>query len=177
MTAPRPGDTARAQVLVEVAPDDAFRIFHEDLEAWWRRGLAYRVSRGDRGLLHLEPWVGGRLFESVDVPRSVRGEPASTAIVTGRVLAWDPPRRMLLEWRGVNFAPGERTEIDVRFEASRSGTLVTVTHTGWAALRPDHPVRHGRDVPAFVRAMGLFWGELLTSLREHARPHEPGEET
>jgi hypothetical protein len=45
---------------------------------------------------------------------------------------------------------------------------VTVTHRGWASLRPDHPVRHGHEVPAFIRMMGLWWGDLLTSLREHA---------
>ena len=80
---------------------------------------------------------------------------------------WEPPSRLVFEWRGVNFAPGERTEVEVLFEPSPSGTLVTVTHRGWAGLRPDHPVRHGQEVTAFIRMMGLWWGDLLTSLREH----------
>ena len=33
--------------------------------------------------------------------------------------------------------------------------------------RPDHPVRHGLVDAAFLRMMGLWWGELLTSMREH----------
>ena len=50
---------------------------------------------------------------------------------------------------------------------------MTVTHRGWASLRPDHPARHGQDVAAFIRTMGLWWGELLTSLRVLAsRPAE-----
>ena len=56
----------------------------------------------------------------------------------------------------------------MHFAPSPSGTLVTVTHRGWASLRPDHPARHGQEVAAFIRTMGLWWGELLTSLREHA---------
>jgi hypothetical protein len=28
-------------------------------------------------------------------------------------------------------------------------------------------VRHGMGVPEFIRTMGLWWGDLLTSLREH----------
>ena len=78
-----------------------------------------------------------------------------------------PPSRLAFEWRGVAFAPGERTEVEVLFSPSPSGTTVTVTHRGWASLRPDHPVRHGNDVPAFIRMTGLWWGDLLTSLREH----------
>jgi uncharacterized protein YndB with AHSA1/START domain len=90
-------------------------------------------------------------------------------IETGRVTACDPPRRLVIEWRNVNFSPDEKTEVEVLFEASPSGTLVTVTHSGWSAIRPDHPARHGLEVEEFVRMIGLWWGDLLTSLREHAR--------
>jgi hypothetical protein len=29
-------------------------------------------------------------------------------------------------------------------------------------------VRHGRAVDAFIRSMGLWWGDLATALREYA---------
>ena len=29
-------------------------------------------------------------------------------------------------------------------------------------------VRHGKDVPAFLRDLGMWWGALMSSLREHA---------
>lgn len=157
-----PGDQARVSVLVAVAPEVAFRVFTEEIDQWWRRGLRYRVSGKGRGILHLEPRLGGRLFESIESKGGTR------VIETGRVTAWEPPSRLVLEWRLVNFAPGEKTEVEVRFAPSPSGTLVTVTHRGWAAIRPDHPARHGLDVPAFIRMMGLWWGDLMTSLREHA---------
>jgi hypothetical protein len=48
------------------------------------------------------------------------------------------------------------------------GTLVTVHHRGWSALPEDHPARHGLTGAAFARMVGLWWGDLLTALREHA---------
>lgn len=55
---------------------------------------------------------------------------------------------------------------------SRRGTQVTVSHRGFGTLRPDHPARHGLAAEAFVRMMGLWWGELATALREHAERGE-----
>lgn len=60
--------------------------------------------------------------------------------------------------------------MEVTFEPTRGGTLVTVTHSGWSKLRPDHPVRHGRQGAAFVRELGRWWSGLMTSLREHSQP-------
>ena len=34
-------------------------------------------------------------------------------------------------------------------------------------LPEDHPARHGLVGPAFSRMIGLWWGQLMTSLREH----------
>lgn len=161
MTAVRPGDQARATVLVAVPPEVAFQVFTEEIDQWWRRGLKYRVAGGNRGFIHLEPRLGGRLYESFEVKGTAR------VFETGTVTVWEPPSRLAFEWRGANFAPGERTEVEVLFAPSPSGTTVTVTHRGWASLRPDHPVRHGQDVRAFIRTMGLWWGDLVSSLREH----------
>jgi uncharacterized protein YndB with AHSA1/START domain len=41
---------------------------------------------------------------------------------------------------------------------------------GRPALRADHPVRHGQPVPEFIRTIGMWWGQLLSSLRDHAEP-------
>jgi len=162
---PIPGDQARVSVLVAVPPEVAFRIFTEEIELWWRRGLKYRVARGQRGVIHLEPGVGGRLFESFEVGAETR------VIETGRVTVWEPPSRLVFDWRAVNFAPTEKTEVEVTFEPSPSGTQVTVTHRGWSKIRPDHPVRHGLEVVAFIRMKGLWWSELMSSMREHAVRH------
>ena len=87
---------------------------------------------------------------------------------------WEPPQRLVFEWRNADFAPHEHTQVEVTFAASAGGTRVTVVHSGWSTLRGDHPVRHGQDVPAFIRMMGLWWGDLMTSLRMHASGQGPG---
>jgi uncharacterized protein YndB with AHSA1/START domain len=153
-------DQVRVSVLVEVAPEEAFRIFTEEIDLWWRRGLRYRVAAGRAGTIHLEPGVGGRLYESL----AAGGD--TELKETGRITVWEPPQRFCFDWRAVNFAPGESTEVEVRFEPTRSGTQVTVTHRGWNRIRADHPVRHGLNAEGFLRMMGLWWAELMGGLRE-----------
>lgn len=162
---PAPGDQCRVSVLVKVDPDVAFRVFTEEIDAWWLRGLRYRIAGRRKGIIRIEPGVGGRLFESLESGSATR------VIETGRVTAWEPPSRLVFDWRAVNFAPHETTEVEVTFEPAPrrpDATVVTVTHRGWSKIRPDHPARHGLDVAAFLRMMGLWWGELLSSLGEHA---------
>jgi uncharacterized protein YndB with AHSA1/START domain len=160
----QPGDQAVASVLVLVPPTEAFRIFTEEIDGWWRAGMRYRIGQR-RSVVCLEPKLGGRLFESFE---TAAGDPKVKE--TGRVTCWEPPARLILEWRAVNFAPDEKTEVEVVFEPSPSGTLVTVCHRGWSKLRADHPVRHGAETAAFLRQMGMWWGDLLTSLRLRAEP-------
>jgi uncharacterized protein YndB with AHSA1/START domain len=156
------GDQARVSVVVAVAPDEAFRVFTQEIDAWWRRGARYRVSGKNRGLLRIEPGIGGRVFESIESASGTR------VFESGTVTAWEPPTRLAFTWRAVNFAPHELTEVEVRFEPASRGTLVTVTHRGWSQIRPDHPARHGLAVAAFLRMIGLWWGDLMSSLREYA---------
>jgi uncharacterized protein YndB with AHSA1/START domain len=163
------GDQAKASVLVKVPLNEAFRIFTEEIDAWWRTGLRYRIGKR-RSVVHLEPKLGGRLFESFE---TANGDPKIKE--TGRITCFEPPRRLVLEWRAVNFAPDEKTEVEVLFEESRSGTLVTVCHRGWSQIRPDHPARHGQDAPSFLQGMGRWWGDLMTSLRERTTPPDNGE--
>lgn len=160
-----PGDQARVTVLVEVPPTEAFRAFVEDIDLWWRHGLKYRVAGKRRGVVHLEAKIHGRLFESFETARG------TTKIVqTGKVLRYEPPSLLAFEWQNVNFAPHETTHVEVRFDPSPSGTVLTLTHSGWSKIRPDHPARHGQATAEFVRSLGLWWGELMTSFRERLLP-------
>ncbi|MEK8030914.1 SRPBCC domain-containing protein [Ideonella sp. DXS29W] len=173
---PTPGDRARATVGVAVEPEAAFRLFTEQMDLWWRRGQRFRIAPGDRGLMAMEAGVGGRVFESWH-------DDAGQELVReiGRVQVWQPPERLVFSWRGVNFAAGEETQVEVLFKRTASGnTQVSVEHRGWAALRADHPVRHGQAVPAFIRMMSLWWGDQLTTLRLSAvdrMPPRPPPET
>lgn len=165
MSAPS-GDRARVSVFVRVPVDVAFAVFTEETDLWWKRGPRFRHSGRTPGVLQFEPGVGGRLFEQLE------GPPARV-IEVGRNLVWDPPGRIVFEWRNANFAPDERTEVEITFEAHEDGTKVTLEHRGWSALRPDHPARHGKQGNEFAAMIGMFWGELLTALREHAAVRTP----
>lgn len=154
-----PSDSVRVTVSVAVEPEIAFQVFTEDINLWWRRGRRYRIAPGDRGILHLEPKLGGRLFESFDVASGQK------VVQTGEITVWEPPHRVVFDWRAVNFAPSETTHVEILFEPTRTGTRVTLTHTGWSKIRPDHPVRHGEQTQAFLRSLGMWWGDLLTAWR------------
>jgi uncharacterized protein YndB with AHSA1/START domain len=158
------GDRARVTVLVLVPPERAFEVFTREIDLWWKRGPHFRFGGRSPGVLHIEPGVGGRLFEAF-------GEGAAARVhEAGHFTVWQPPSRLVFTWRNLNFAPREVTEVEVCFEACTGGTSVTVEHRGWATLRPDHPARHGLAGAEHSRRLGLWWGQLLSSLREHTAP-------
>jgi len=159
------GDTVRVMVTVGVEPAVAFQVFTEEIDLWWRKGVAYRVAGRRPGQIVLEPRLGGRVFEQYDSGAGPRVHE------TGTITTWDPPSRLAFSWRGSNFAPGEVTHVDISFTPTPSGgTQVALVHSGFAALRPDHPVRHGEDVPAFIARTGSWWGGLLMSFLDRVTP-------
>jgi hypothetical protein len=153
------GDAVRVTSRVEVDPDTAFRVFTEEVDAWWRSGPRFRWNPDRGGALRFEKGEGGRFLEEY---------PTGESFEVGRIRVWDPPRRLVFGFRARNFAPGESTEVEVRFDARGAATDVTVEHRGFAALRADHPARHGMDAGAFSNMMGTFWADLLTAARRYA---------
>lgn len=158
-------DKVTVTVFVAVPPADAFEVFTTEIDQWWRRGPAYRVAGKQPGVLHLEPRLGGRLFEEYLEGAALHE--------VGTITAWDPPHHLAFEWRSVTFVPGETTHVDIRFDASGDGTRVTLEHRGWATIRDDHPVRHGKPAGQFVGDLGMWWASLLRSLGEHATRSGP----
>jgi uncharacterized protein YndB with AHSA1/START domain len=155
-----PGDGATVSVVVGVPRAIAFHVFTEEIDLWWRRGPGYRLAGRSPGTLCLEGRLGGRLFESF------RAESGTHVLEVGRVTVWEPPARLVFAWRARNFTADESTEVEVRFTPAGAGTEVTVQHRGWASLRPGHPARHGHEGAAMSRRVGLWWGELMSALRE-----------
>jgi hypothetical protein len=150
-------ETARVTTSVQVDPDDAFKIFTEETDSWWRRGARFRGG-GEGSVVRFD---GSR--------RLVEVSPNGDTFEIGRVLAWEPGARLLLEWRSRAFAPGESTEVEVRFERSESGgARVTIEHRGWETIDPKHRARHGHVGSAFAAMMGMWWGDLATTLRMRA---------
>jgi uncharacterized protein YndB with AHSA1/START domain len=155
VTAP---DRVRVTTFVGVPPREAFDVFTRDVNAWWRKGPRFRFGKARDGVLAFEGEVGGRLTERFD---------DGTCFEVGRVLAWEPGARLAFEWRARNFAPDQRTEVEVRFEARDEGTEVVLEHRGWAAIPATHAARHGLEGRAFAEMMGLWWGEIATAFRAH----------
>ena len=155
-----PFDAVQSTTLVSADCETSFAVFTEEVDRWWKHGPRFRTGAPGRSTLRFEPGVGGRLLEEMDA--------AADAFVLGRITAWEPPRRLLFEMFARDMSPGEKTEVEVRFEPDGERTRVTLEHRGWAAFGPEHPVRHGLVGGAFVSMMGVFWGDLLVSLQSHA---------
>jgi uncharacterized protein YndB with AHSA1/START domain len=145
--------TAAATAAIDVPcdPDTAFALFTSDIGRWWKRGTRYwnDAERGQE--LRFEPGPGGRLTE-------VHDRDTGAGFEIGRVLAWEPGRRLVFTWRQDDWGPGESTEVEVRFEAwpvegGGAGTRVTVEHRGW-----DRVPSAG---PGPGDGYGAGWAELL----------------
>ena len=148
---------ARAMTTVPLEPDEAFVLFTEEVDAWWRRGPRFRPAIDARvGVMRFEPGEGGRLLEIYD---------HAPDFELGRVLVWEPGKRLVFLMGGRDFAPGEWTEVDVCFEGIETGTRVSVEHYGFDELGMDHGVWHGQGREAMVGSMGLWWGDLLVAMR------------
>jgi uncharacterized protein YndB with AHSA1/START domain len=137
---------ATAAVEVPCAPDTAFDIFTRDIATWWRRGTRYWNDADKAQELRFEPHVGGRLIEVYDLETGEGFE-------VGRVLVWEPGKRLVFTWRQGDWDPAESTDVEVRFEPCASGTQVTVEHGGW-----DGVPSAGRGQ---VEGYGQGWAELL----------------
>jgi uncharacterized protein YndB with AHSA1/START domain len=154
-------DSVKVTVTVAADPATAFEVFTVETDLWWRRGFRFRIAGNRPGVLTFEPRLGGRLLETFETPAGAR------VAVTGRITAWDPPAHFAFDWRAANFADEDpSTTVEVWFEAVASGTRVTLEHRGFAALRKDHPALHGLGGSGYIRMYGLWWGDLMTSLRE-----------
>ena len=72
-------------ITVAASQERAFKVFTEQLGTWWPK--EYHIGQADMADFVLERKVGGRWYElGVD----------GTECVTGRVLAYEPPERLML---------------------------------------------------------------------------------
>ena len=137
-------DTAiRKSVTVATAPEEAFRTFTERFGAWWPvKSYSAGMERAEAAVL--EPRAGGRIYE-----RQEGGE----EVPWGTVLAYEPPRRLVLSW-GLN-----GSEIEVTFAPEDGRTRVELEHRGWERLE-DKEERDSYDtgwdaiLAAYVDAAG-----------------------
>jgi uncharacterized protein YndB with AHSA1/START domain len=118
-----PIEPVRATVEVRRGIEEAFRVFTAEIASWWPVA-GHSVEPGKVAVVVLEDRVGGRLYE-----RWRDGGEADW----GRVLAWEPPTRLLLAWSPNPERPP--TEVEVRFVAVEADhTRVELEHRGWERL-------------------------------------------
>ena len=154
---------ARAEVVVPLAPAAAFARFAGQLGAWWPREYTWSGAVLDD--IGIEPRVDGMCWE--------RG-PHGFRCDWGRVLAWDPPSRLVLAWqiapsRAPEPNPSRASEIEVRFEPIADGsTRVTLEHR--------HFDRHGEGGGAYRDGMAspMGWPRILEAFTEHEKRDRRG---
>ena len=111
---------------------------------------------GAPGRLAFEPKQGGSFTETL-----ANGK----VFEIGKITAWEPGQRLAFTWRQASFAPGQVTEVEIRFEAVGSETRVTVEHRGWETVPQEHVARHTFPDAVFLQRHGEWWQALLASLR------------
>jgi uncharacterized protein YndB with AHSA1/START domain len=125
-------------VVVKAEPAKAFALFTTRMQDWWPLGKA-TIGRQPAVSVVLEPRVDGRWFE-----RDAQGQETAW----GKVLAWDPPHRLLLAWQiGTDWAYHAEllTELELTFAVhATGGTIVTLEHRHLERLGAD-AARH-RDM-------------------------------
>jgi uncharacterized protein YndB with AHSA1/START domain len=103
---------------------EAFRVFTAEIATWWPV-TAHSVEPDRVAAVVLEGRAGGRLYE-----RWHDGGEADW----GRVLAWEPPDRLVLSWSPSPGRPAP-TQVEVRFTAVEPDhTRVELEHRGWERL-------------------------------------------
>ncbi|MFZ1996458.1 MAG: SRPBCC family protein [Solirubrobacteraceae bacterium] len=113
----------RTSIVVEAPVPRAFEVFTQEMQSWWPED--HHMLDGEIGEMVFEPRAGGRVYD-----RATDGRECTWA----RVLAYEPPDRLLFTW---DISPAweietdlERTsEVEVRFIAeSDSRTRVELEH-------------------------------------------------
>ncbi len=142
---------------VKATPARAFAVFTDEIGLWWRSNPLFPFTPRGAGELAFEAGEGGRLIEIL---------PGGKVFEIGAVRVWDPPRRLVVDWRQASFWPEQSTQVEVRFDAAGDQTRVTVEHTGWDSIPAAHVARHGLPAATFLRRHGEWWQALLRSLEQ-----------
>ena len=100
----------RREITVDATPEKAFEVFTTRFDSWWPR--SHHIAEPEMREAVIEPREGGRWYEvGVDGSECEWGE----------VLAYDPPRRLVLSWHvGADwkYHADQASEIEVSFTPS-----------------------------------------------------------
>jgi len=148
-------------VTVKASPARAFVLFTANIERWWPQ--THHIGKAPFTAVVLEPRVGGRWFE-----RDADGAECQW----GKVLAWEPPGRLLLGWQinqAFEYDPAFLTELELTFAPAGEGaTLVTLEHRDLE--------RFGADAERLAGLLGGGWPTIMADFATYAdtqRQKEP----
>jgi uncharacterized protein YndB with AHSA1/START domain len=100
-------DSIRKEVVVQAPAERAFRVFTDRFNQWWPR--EHHIGAAEMQTAIIEPRVGGRWYEvGVD----------GVECDWGKVLVWEPPRRLVMAWQlnaDWQYDPELITELELRF--------------------------------------------------------------
>jgi len=137
-------------ISVNASTERAFAIFTAQVDSWWPRG--HHIGKAPLEKLVIETRAGGRCYG-----RSVDG----TESDWGRVLIWEPPKRLVLAWQ---ITPEWQYEPDL---TKASEVEVSFTPIGDGKTRVDVGHRHferhgagGASIRTAVEGSG-GWSSLL----------------
>ena len=130
-------------LFVPVSPDEAFRVFTEDLEAWWPVE-SHSLSAANEAVPRRVEVTKEAVIET---------KPDGTTGLWGSVTAWEPGARFAMDWH-VGRPAHEATFLDVRFEARGDGTRVTLIHDGFDILAGDGPQMRARYHSGWDHVLG-----------------------
>jgi len=109
------------EIVVQAPPERAFRVFTENFDSWWPRG--HHIGKAEMKAAIMEGKPNGRWYElGVD----------GSECQWGYVIAWEPPRRVVLAWQldaQWQYDPSLVTEVEVTFTpVGASATRVELEH-------------------------------------------------
>ena len=152
----------RRSTLVRSDVDHTFAVFVREIGVWWPR-QPYSEG-GDRVRdVTVEPRVGGRVHETWH---------DGTVREWGRILAWEPPHRLVMTW----ICTPATTEVELTFRPLGPAlTRVAVEHRGWEALSAEQAARDCAQPGGY--ASGGFdrgWATILAALAAAAHDEPRG---
>lgn len=143
----------KRSIRVAAPPARAFEVFARRFDSWWPKD--HHIGTVAMKQAVLEPRAGGRWYE--------KGEDGSEC-EWGRVLAWEPPQRLLLSWRiNSRFVPDDTidSEVEVLFLADGNGTRVDLDHR--ICAEDAQALRDAVDSPRGWGAVLQFYAETAGS--------------
>ena len=112
----------RKSFVVDATAERAFRVFTAEHGAWWPLAT-HHIGAQAAEIAVIEPRAGGRWFEIGEDGQECNW---------GKVLAWEPPARLLLAWQidgNWKYDPDLVTEVEVTFTPlGKDTTRVDLEH-------------------------------------------------